>query len=190
MLSYEEHQTLFRLGEYSPVTSSSQYGGLNPDWIRPQRPQPPYSEPLARQPLNPPAKSFKPLSATATTRPSDLDNKVLVDDNTPPRLRPARNYSHNFQTPSKQPPKRNAPETFNASDLSDSSTSDDANFLITQVDPPTIEVKDRDDDELSDGEAGAAAERNFTLSSPMKQNLGSDVSYFPSLIEISDDFDI
>ena len=186
MLSYEEHQTLFRLGEYSPVTSSSQYGGLNPDWIRRQQSQPPYSEPLARQPLNPPAKSFKPLPAVATTRPSDLDNEVLIDNNTLPRLRPARNYPHSFQTPSKQPPKWNAPETFNASDLSDSPTPDDANF--PQVDPSSIEVKDRDDDELSDEEAGAAAERNFMLSSPMKQNLGSDISYLPSLIGISDDF--
>jgi hypothetical protein len=53
MLSFEEHQILFHLGEYSSETSSLQYGGLNPDWARP-----PYSEPLARQPLNPPANPF------------------------------------------------------------------------------------------------------------------------------------
>jgi hypothetical protein len=108
--------------------------------------------------LNPPAKSFKPTAATI--RPSDLDNQVLVDDNTPPRLHPAKNTSHGFRPPSKQ------------------------------VDLPTIEVTYRDDEESSDKEAAAGAERDFTLSSPMKQNLNSDVSWLPSLIEISDNFDI
>jgi len=185
MLSYEQHQLLFRLGEYSSETSSLQYSGLNPDWVH----RPPYSEPLAaRQPLNPPAKPYKPFSAAAaTTRLSNLDNQVLVDDNAPPRLHPARNNSNGFQLP---PPKQYLPENSDGSDISDSPPPTDTNIPKIWVDRPTIEVKNRDDEELSDEEAAAVAERHFTLSSPMKQNPSSDVSFLPSLIEISDDYDI
>ena len=186
MLSFEEHQILFHLGEYSSETSSLQYGGLNPDWARP-----PYSEPLARRPLNPPANPFKPLSAAPTTRPSDLDSQALVYDNAPPRLHPVKYNSHGFQPPSPRPPKQNLPETSDDSDVSDSLPPSEANTIPeTQVGPPTIEVKDRDDEDLSDEEAAAIAERHFTLSSPMKQIPSSDVSCLPSLIEISDDYDI
>jgi hypothetical protein len=186
MLSFEEHQILFHLGEYSSETSSLQYGGLNPDWA-----QPPYSEPLARRPLNPPANPFKPLSAAPTTRPSDLDSQALVYDNAPPRLHPVKYNSHGFQPPSPRPPKQNLPETSDDSDISDSLPPSEANTIPeTQVGPPTIEVKDRDDEDLSDEEAAAIAERHFTLSSPMKQIPSSDVSCLPSLIEISDDYDI
>jgi hypothetical protein len=135
---------------------------------------------------------LKPFSAAATTRPSDLDNEVLVDDNSPPHLRPAKNYPYNFQTPSKQQPNWNAPETPetpNALDCSDSPMPADANIPMIRVDSPSVEVKDRYD-EFSDEEAAAVAERDFALSSPMKPNRSSDVSYLPSLIEISDDFDI
>src|SRR5882757_1132592 len=86
MLSYKEYQILFHLGEYSSETSSLQYSGLNPNWVHPQ---PPYSEHLARW-LNPLAKPIKPFLAVATTRPSNLDNEVLLDDNVPTRLHLAK----------------------------------------------------------------------------------------------------
>lgn len=135
MLSYEQHQLLFRLGEYSSEMSSLQYSGLNPDWVR----RPPYSEPSARQALNPPAKPYKPFSATATTRLSELDNQVLVDDNAPPRLHSARNHSNgSFQPP---PPKQNLPDTSDDLDISDSPPPTDANIPKIWVDRPTLEVK-------------------------------------------------
>ena len=39
-----------------------------------------------------------------------------------------------------------------------------------QVDPPTIEVKNRDNEELLDEEVAAGAECHFALSSPIKVN--------------------
>lgn len=110
-----------------------------------------------------------------------------MDDNTLPRLHPAKKNPHRFQPPSKQPPKQSSPETF---DLSDSPSPADNNIPKIQVDPPAIEVWNRDDEEHSDEEAAAGAERHFMLSSPMKQNPDSDVGCLSSLVEISDDFNI
>ena len=183
MLSYEEHQILFHLGEYSSETSSLQYSGLNPNWVHPQ---PPYSEPLTRR-LNPSAKPIKPFSAVATTRPSNLDDEVLLDDNVLTHLHPAKKNSHGFQSPSKQPPKPNLFKTSDNSDVSDSPPPVDASTPKIQ---PTIEVANRYDEELSNEKVVAGAECHFTLSSPMKQDLDSDVNWLPSLIENTKDFHI
>src|SRR5882757_8290663 len=133
MLSYKEHQILFHLGEYSFETSLLQYSGLNPNWVHPQ---PPYLEPLARW-LNPLAKPIKPFSAVATTRPSNLDDEVLLDDNMLTCLHLAKKNSHSFQPPSKQPPKPNLFKTSDNSDVSDSPPPVDASTPKIQ---PTIEV--------------------------------------------------
>jgi hypothetical protein len=189
MLSYEEHQILFRLGKYSPETSSLRYSGLNPNWaLAHPSPRPPYSESQARRPTNPPAIPFKPLPAAATTKPSDLDKEVLVDDNAPPHLIPTRNNSHGFQPPLKQ----NTPKSFNNLDPSYSPLAGPPPTDADMIDLPAVKATSQDDEESSDEneEAAAMAERDFALSSPMKQNLNTDVSRLPFLIEISDDFDV
>jgi hypothetical protein len=140
--------------------------------------------------LNPPANPFKPLSAAATIRPSDLHNDVLVDDNAPPRLNPAKNKSRGFQSTLNQPLKRNLSETSKGSDDSDVSDSPPPSDANTHSNLSTIEVKDRDDEDSSDEEAATVAERHFTLSSPTRQTQNSDVICLSPLIEISDDFDI
>ena len=101
-----------------------------------------------------------------------------MDDNAPSHLHPAKFNSHGFQPPSQRPPKQDPPKTSDDSDTSDSLPPSDANTVPEiQVNLPTIEVKNRDDEDSSDEETAAAAERESTLSSPMKQDLNSDVIY-------------
>lgn len=155
MLSYDEFQNLYRLGEYSTKTSASQYSGLDLDWVLAQ------SQLLAtaaRQPLNRPTNS---------SIASDLGNEVLLGDNAPPHLNPAKN--------NKQPPsQRISPDN---SDVGDPSLPADG-----------IRVSYREDEEFSDEEAVAKADCNFALSSPLRQNLDSDVNFLSHSVEISDNF--
>ena len=111
--------------------------------------------------------------AVATTRPSNLNNEVLLDDNVLTRLHLAKKNSHGFQPPLKQPPKPNLFKTSDNSDVSDSPPSVDTSTPKIQ---PTIEVANQYDEELSDEKVAAVAEHHFTLSSPMKQDLDSDVN--------------
>lgn len=165
MLNYEEHQFLLGLGEYSPLTTSFEFGGLNPTWAasRSRAPTSTRSEPPAKG-LKPPVKSAKPAS-TSVVRPSDLDDEMVLDDNEPVTLKAKNsNRTKNLPPPSKEP--------------SITYIDDESQPQIT-VESPTIVVRERDDEDNDmdmDTEAGAKAEREYALSPVKKEN--AEVSIF------------
>ena len=168
MLSYEEHQILFRLGEYSLVTTSFEYGGLKPDWAAPhsRAPTSTRSEPNTKNLLKPQAQLLKPTS-TSAVRPSDLDDEMIVDKNDAVVLK-AKNSTRSTKNPR---PKKEASAAY----VEDSEPPEDDKIF------EDIEEVDMD----MEGEAGVEAERELAIS-PVKKEISEVSPQFPSISVMAD----
>ena len=82
MLTYNEHQLPFLIGEYSSKTTSFGFSGLNLKWVSLQ----PLSSSSTHQ-------LVKPLVKSVAVRPSDLYDEMIMINNTPPSFK-AKNNSH------------------------------------------------------------------------------------------------
>ena len=83
MLTFDESEIIYGLGIYSSVTTSLKYSGLNETWIQSKGPYSTHSKPSMR---SHPVKSVKLTSTALPTRPSDLDDAMVLEDKRAPLL--------------------------------------------------------------------------------------------------------
>lgn len=164
-LTYKEHHMLYHLGDYSPHTTSLQYGyGLNPTWGSSlQHPCPPtsaHSEPVVKS-LKPPANAMKPTSSSIV-RPSDLDDRMILDDNEPALLK-LKNTSHQ-----KSHAPRKEPSVTSVADFEPEQALDDKS--LAPANSGTHECTDDDMDFDTNTECQLA------LSSAVKQEVNAEVN--------------
>ena len=149
MLTYNEHQLPFLIGECSLNTTSFGFSGLNLKWVSLW----PLSSSSTCQPVKPPVKSV-------VVRPSDLDDEMITINNIPLSFK-AKNNSHLIVPQPKKVP--------TISYIEDSEIEIDAGPINIPV--PSIQVNERYDEE--EGDEGifkmANAKHDFVLSSPVKR---------------------
>ena len=92
MLTDNEHQLPFLIGEYSSKPTSFGFSGLNSKWVSSWPP----SSRSTHQPVKPPVKS-------AAVRPSDLNDEMIIIDNTSPSLKAKNNPCPIGPQPKKSP---------------------------------------------------------------------------------------
>ena len=92
MLTYNEHQLPFHIGEYSLKTTSFGFSGLNSKWVSSWPP----SSSSTCQPI-------KPLIKSAALRPLDLNDEMIMIGNTPPSLKAKNNSCPIVPQPKKAP---------------------------------------------------------------------------------------
>ena len=165
MLNYEEHQILFKLGDYSVITSSVEYGGLNPMWASSCQPTPAHSE---LNTLKPPVKSAKPASTTAVIRPCDLDDEMILDDNKSVALKAKSNGRIKDSKDSQL--RKGASATIIEDSEPETNNPQDAT--------PFYNPFDEQENEDVDMEDGVDAEREYALSPVKKEVNDAEVSAY------------